>query len=83
MSVIGFISLISEEKIKDLVKWYVIDDIKDLAFDHREIIDRARLHIKQNTDSSIVQHFMPSLFPLNKLQEVYQILEEKEYDNRN
>ena len=26
---------------------------------------------------------MPKFFPLNKLQEIYEIIEEKEYDNRN
>jgi len=80
---IGFVSLVNQEQVKDLVKWYDLDSVKELAFDHKIIIQAARGYLKQNIDSSIVKHFMPQLFPLNKLQEVYEILEEKEYDNRN
>lgn len=80
---IGFISLINEAKIKELVKWFDYDSIKDLAFDHKKILEAARAYLKENVDSSIVKHFMPKLFPLNKLQEVYEIIEETKYDNRN
>lgn len=80
---IGFVSLINQEKIKDFVKWYDYASINALAFDHMKIIKTARMYLKENVDSSIVKHFMPGLFPLNKLQEVYGLLEEKVYDNRN
>mgnify|MGYP001460601189 CR=1 FL=1 len=80
---IGFLSLINQEKVKDLVRWYEYDSLDNLAFDHKKIIEAARNYLKDNIDPSIVKQFMPKLFPLNKLQEVYQILEKKEYDNRN
>ncbi|MEK6968891.1 MAG: NUDIX domain-containing protein [Nanoarchaeota archaeon] len=80
---IGFVSLINEAKIKELVRWFDYDSIKDLAFDHKKILQTARNYLKENVNSSIVKYFMPKLFPLNKLQEVYEILEERKYDNRN
>lgn len=80
---IGFVSLISESKIKEIVRWHEYGEIGSLAFDHKKILETARRYLKENTDYSIVKQFMPSLFPLNKLQVVYEILEEKKYDNRN
>ncbi len=80
---IGFVSLISHEKVKNLLHWYDCDTVKDLAFDHKKMIKTARAYLKENMDPSLVKHFMPKLFPLNALQEVYELLEEKEYDNRN
>lgn len=80
---IGFISLIEQDKIQNFMKWYEYDSIKTLAFDHTQIVSMAREYLKENIDSSIVKHFMPKLFPLNALQEVYEIIENTKYDNRN
>lgn len=80
---IGFIALVNEEKIKEWSKWIDLENLKNLAFDHLKIIQAARAYLKENLTSSIVKNFMPKYFPLNKLQEIYEILEEKKYDNRN
>jgi 8-oxo-dGTP diphosphatase len=80
---IGFIALINSQKIKDFSKWQDYSSLNDLAFDHREIIAMARDYLKKELNSLIVKQFMPEHFPLNRLQEVYEIIEEKKYDNRN
>lgn len=80
---IGFVALVNEEKIQEFTDWFAVEILKDLAFDHLHIIHAAQKYLKGNLTPSIVKHFMPPLFPLNKLQEVYEILEEKKYDNRN
>jgi len=80
---IGFVSLINQERVKDIVRWYDYNSLRDLAFDHKIIIDYAFQYLKDNLNSSVVKHFMPKLFPINKLQEVYELIEEKKYDNRN
>ena len=80
---IGFVTLLNEEKVKDVVQWHDIDSVKECAFDHKKIIHTARTYLKEQIDPSIVKHFMPDVFPLNKLQEVYELLEETTYDNRN
>ncbi len=80
---IGFISLIEQEKLKDFINWYDYFSIENLAFDHKKIVEMARSYLRDNVDSSIVRHFMPKVFPLNNLQEVYEIIEETKYDNRN
>lgn len=80
---IGFIALIDSKKIKDFSDWYDYSSIDKLAFDHNEIIKKARTYLKENINSIIIKQFMPKLFPLNSLQEAYEIIEEKKYDNRN
>ena len=80
---IGFVALVGEEKIKEWKGWMDMEQINDAAFDHLKIIGAARNYLKENLTPSIVKHFMPVLFPLNKLQEVYELLEGKKYDNRN
>ena len=80
---IGFVALVSEEKITESTGWFALDELKKLAFDHLHIIHAAREYLKENLTPALVKHFLPALFPLNKLQEVYELLEEKKYDNRN
>lgn len=80
---ISFIALINQEKINDQSHWFDYEEIQDLAFDHLNIIKTAREYLKKNVDPEIIKQFIPELFPLNRLQEVYEIIEEKEYDNRN
>jgi len=81
---IGFIALINSNKIKELSNnWYEYNKLNDLAFDHKEIINSARKYLQKNISSLIVKEFMPELFPLNQLQEAYELIENKNYDNRN
>jgi 8-oxo-dGTP diphosphatase len=80
---IGFIALINSQKIKDFSGWHDYSSLKNLAFDHKEIIDKARDYLKKEINSLIIKHFMPELFPLNDLQKIYEIIESKNYDNRN
>ena len=80
---IGFISLINQEKVKDMLEWQEFESLGKLAFDHNKIAQKARQYLKENTDPTIIRNFMPETFPLNKLQAVYELIEEKKYDNRN
>ena len=80
---IGFVALIGHEKLKDLGNWHDCSRLAGFAFDHREIIAKARDYLKDNISSLIVKEFMPKEFPLNRLQEAYEVIEQKRYDNRN
>jgi 8-oxo-dGTP diphosphatase len=80
---IGFIALIDSQRIKDFRQWQDYSSLKELAFDHKEIITKAGDYLKKELNSLIVKQFMPEHFPLNKLQEAYEIIEGKKYDNRN
>ncbi len=56
----------------------VLQEDKELAFDHKEIIAYARNRIKNKVAySDIAFNFMPEKFTLPKLQKVYEILMDK------
>lgn len=80
---IGYIALVNSNQIKDFLNWYNCDGLDSLAFDHKQIIETARDYLKKELNSELIKNFMPDHFPLNRLAEVYEVLEEKNYDNRN
>jgi len=80
---IGFIALLAYDKVSNLKDFHQIDALPKLAFDHKEIIDRAIKYLKLNIDSQFVDQLMPNSFPLNDLQIVYEVIEGKKLDNRN
>ena len=80
---IGFLALIDEDKLNDVLHWHDYDALSGLAFDHSKIIRKAHQYLKENLSAPIVKEFMPTIFPLNKLQAIYEMIEEKEHDNRN
>lgn len=80
---IGFIALVSQDKISNTKNFHKLSELPKLAFDHQEIINRAVEYLKQNIDTQIVRQFMPSFFPLNDLQRVYEVIGQKKLDNRN
>ena len=80
---IGFIALVNAKHIGQSEDWYNCNELSELAFDHNKIISDAIKYLKDNVTSLIVKQFMPDKFPLNNLQEVYEIIEGKKYDYRN
>lgn len=80
---IGFIALVSQDKITDLKNFHPVDNLPRLAFDHKEIIEKAIGYLKQNLNGQLIKQFMPAYFPLNDLQAVYEVIEQKKFDNRN
>lgn len=80
---IGFIALINNKKIKDFSNWHNYESLKELAFDHKKIIDKARNYLKKEINFIIVKEFMPKFFALNSLQRAYEIILKEKQDNRN
>lgn len=80
---IGFIALVSLDKVKNSENFHEVTSLGELAFDHNEIIAKAQDFLKKNAEGELVRHFMPSTFPLNMLQEVYEVVTGVDRDNRN
>ncbi|MFH1174591.1 MAG: NUDIX domain-containing protein [archaeon] len=80
---IGFIALVPAESTTHVQHWFDCKHLPALAFDHKRIIECAQAYLKENISALVVRQFMPDVFPLNKLQDVYELIEEKTYDNRN
>lgn len=66
------------------VAWFAVDELPQLAFDHREILDFAvqRLRAKAGY-SSIVYGLLPERFRLSDLQKIYEIIMNRKFDKRN
>jgi len=86
---VAYIALISQEQAgkianKKDVEWFPVKKLPELAYDHRKIIQTAieRLSIKLEY-TNIVCNLLPDEFTLSELQNIYEIILNKEIDKRN
>ncbi len=64
--------------------WFDIEALPELAFDHKQIISKAKQRLTAKLDySTIALQFMPSKFTLSELQKVYEIIHGDALDKRN
>jgi 8-oxo-dGTP diphosphatase len=65
-------------------KWFPIKKLPKLAFDHKKIIHYAKERLKGKIEYTTIGFgVLPKLFTLTQLQQVYEIILEKEIDKRN
>jgi len=66
------------------VKWFQIDKLSKLAYDHTEIVKTAVERLKAKlTYTNIVYGLLSKEFTLTELQQVYEIILKKNIDKRN
>ena len=66
------------------VKFFPIEKLPKVAFDHKEILDYAYLRLKYKLwYTNVAQYFLPSKFKLSDLQNVYEIVYWQKFDTRN
>ena len=66
------------------IKWFSIDNLPELGFDHKQIISRAYDNLKLKVMSEpVIFNFLPDKFTLNELQLVYESVLNIKIDNRN
>ena len=64
--------------------WFALDKLPALAFDHREIVERARERLVAKLEySTIAFQFLPKQFTLSELQDVYETIRSEPMDKRN
>ncbi len=80
---VAYLALVGWDKVENLEGWQDFDSLPLLAFDHSDIVECAREYLKRNMSNVVVKQFLPEKFPLNSLQEAYEIAEDCSYDNRN
>lgn len=68
----------------DKTEWIDVHDIPELAFDHNQILDKA-LEVLRNEVSNHRLGFelLPEKFTLGQLQQLYEVILDKEMDKRN
>ena len=83
---IGYYALINYEEVSlkpdelsDSINWYSIDELPVLMMDHREMVEKALIVLRNNLDRKIVgMNLLPHKFTMKQLQQVYEaILGEK------
>jgi len=85
----GYFSLLNNQNVTlqwkgRNVKWYPVNDVKELAFDHKEILDKALLALRRSLlDEPIGFELLPEKFTLSQLQKLYEVVLGTELDKRN
>ena len=73
----------TSKKISDL-GWHAVEQLPELAFDHREILDYATSRLRAKASySNIVYGLLPAHFKLSELQKMYEIISARQLDKRN
>lgn len=65
-------------------QWFSVEELPDLAFDHRKILDVAKLRLKGKLRyQPIGFELLPAKFTLTQLQRLYETVLEQKLDKRN
>ena len=76
--------IMREERPNIETKWFSIDSIPKVGYDHEEIINKIRLSLqKKIVNSNVLKSLFPSDFTLPELQRVYEQILGVELDRRN
>ena len=89
---VAFLTLVSQDKCgkpragtdASLALWFDESKLPPLAFDHREIIDKARHHLSDIIRlRPVAFRLLNKVFTVAELQRVYEIINRTQYDRRN
>jgi 8-oxo-dGTP diphosphatase len=77
----------SKLKINDLdysSKWFDIDNLPELVFDHQRIFEKGLIHLRENIDTNIVaNNLLPKKFTMKELQILYETVLGVEFRRNN
>jgi 8-oxo-dGTP diphosphatase len=79
---IGFYALVDFSKVipepddlSEICGWYDIEDMPNLAFDHRQIFQKALLTLRSSLDTKLVGfNLLPETFTMSELQSLYETI---------
>lgn len=88
---VGFYSLISVDRYQPLasswadnVSWIDLDNLPELAFDHKEIVQKAIKDLKERVKlQPIGFELLPKKFTLGEMQSLYEAILDMEFDKAN
>ncbi len=88
---VSYMALINHENINlkastDVsdAKWFPINSIPGLAFDHRKILDYALKRLKWKFEYTLVAFsLLPKKFTISQIKQIYEIVFNKKFDKRN
>lgn len=75
---------VANTRVHENIRWFPIDELPTLAFDHNEIIEYARYRLQSKVERSRIAHsFLGDEFTLAELREVYEAILERPLDPAN
>ncbi len=90
---VGYFALVDWQQLEELglkkggkgpVSWFPVEELPELAFDHREILEDACQRLRNKLEYTAVGfNLLPELFTLSDLQELYEIILGEKMDKRN
>jgi len=88
---ISYFALINSKNLKlkadtDVIEaeWFSIDNLPELAFDHKEILNYALERLRYKLEyTTVAFQLLPKKFTLTELQKAYEIIFNKSLDKRN
>lgn len=91
---VAFSTIVKYEGVKSKIKpvtsymrqakWFAIDQLPELAFDHAQIVQQSLQNLKYTINySTAVYELLPEKFTLTQLQQVYEAILSKKLDKRN
>lgn len=83
-SLINISNVRNKKAIKNNAEWQKIEEIKNLAFDHKEILNTGINTLRSKIQIEPVgMELLPKKFTIRQLQNVYEAILNKQMDNRN
>ncbi len=83
----SYIGILDSNLIKETdieTKWFTIDEIPKMAYDHKEIIEKAKELLKNRLiNTNILKNLFPSDFTLPELQNIFESIMNINLDRRN
>lgn len=77
------VKLKSSEEVEDIA-WFDIKELPKIAFDHKEIIDKARIQLKEKlTNTTVLKNLFPEEFTLPEIQNIFESIMNIKLDRRN
>ncbi|WP_256867439.1 NUDIX hydrolase [Winogradskyella forsetii] len=75
----------NEDKVEEYdAKWFPIDQVPELIFDHREMVNSAINRLRRRIRSTpIAFYLLPQKFTLPQLQALYEVILNEDIDKRN
>lgn len=78
------ISDIDPAHLHNVVKWHNVLEVKELIYDHKEILDRALKKLQHDLlNEPILFPLLPEFFTLTEMQSLYEIILNANFDKRN
>jgi len=66
------------------LKWHPLKELPELAFDHKEILKKAKLRLQESLESRHIGfNLLPEKFTLKDVQHIYELILEKKFDKAN